>query len=117
MYSSVTTVILHGMEPIKVQVETDISDGLPLFEMVGFLTSEVKEAKERVRTALRNSGYKIPAKRITINLSPAGLKKSGSGFDLPIALTVLSAIGEIKKESLENTLIIGELSLMQVCFR
>lgn len=111
MYSSVTTVILHGMETMKVQVEADISDGLPMFEMVGFLTSEVKEAKERVRTALRNSGYKLPAKRITINLSPAGLKKSGSGFDLPIAITVLSSMGEIKNESLNHTLIIGEVSL------
>lgn len=111
MYSSVTTVILHGMESIKVQVEADVSDGMPLFEMVGFLAFEVKEAKERVRTALRNCGYKLPAKRITINLSPAGLKKSGSGFDLPIAISVLSSIGVICNEAFQNTVIIGEVSL------
>ena len=70
MYSMVTTSVLHGMEAILVQVEADVSPGLPTFEMVGFLSSEVKEAKERVRTALRNCGYQLPAKRITISFSP-----------------------------------------------
>ena len=92
MYSMVTTSVLHGMEAILVQVEADVSPGLPTFEMVGFLSSEVKEAKERVRTALRNCGYQLPAKRITISFSPAGIRKSGSGFDLAVAVAILAAL-------------------------
>ena len=76
MYSIVTTAILHGIDSLPVFVEADVSDGLPVFEMVGFLASEVREAKERVRTALRNCGHQLPAKRITINLSPANIKRA-----------------------------------------
>lgn len=111
MYSIVTTAIICGLESVRVNVEADVSDGLPVFEMVGFLSSEVREAKERVRTALKNCGYRLPAKRITINLSPANLKKSGSGFDLPIAVAILSALGEIDKKQLKDTLILGEIGL------
>ena len=111
MYSIVKTASIQGMESVFVGVEADVSEGLPVFEMVGFLSSEVKEAKERVRTALKNSGYKLPVKRITINLSPANVRKSGSGFDLPIALAVLAALGEISQESLSGTLILGEIGL------
>lgn len=111
MYSSVTTTIVFGIESIPIQVEADISDGLPVFEMVGFLSSEVKEAKERVRTALKNSGYRLPAKRITINLSPANIRKSGTGFDLAIAVAILAALGIVVEERLRNTLVVGELSL------
>lgn len=111
MYSMVTTASICGLESVCVHVEADVSDGLPVFEMVGFLSSEVKEAKERVRTALRNCGYQLPAKRITINLSPANVRKSGSGFDLPIAVAILVAIGEINGEWLKDTLILGEISL------
>ena len=68
MYSIVSTAIVHGIDSIPVQVEADVSNGMPYFEMVGFLGAEVKEAKERVRTALRNAGYLLPAKRITVNL-------------------------------------------------
>ena len=93
MYSSVETAILHGIYSIPVLVEADVSDGLPMFEMVGFLASEVKESKERVRTALKNSGYLLPPKRITVNFTPANIRKSGSGFDLPIAIAVLAALG------------------------
>ena len=75
----------NGMDALAVRVEADVSDGLPEFSMVGFLASEVREAKERVRTALRNSGFGIPAKRITINLTPADVRKSGNGCDLPVA--------------------------------
>ena len=111
MYSMVMTAIVRGLESVCVQVEADVSDGMPVFEMVGFLSSEVKEARERVRTALHSCGFKIPAKRITVNLSPAGVKKSGCGFDLPIAVAVLAALGEIKADALGNMLILGEISL------
>lgn len=111
MYSIVRTAIVRGMDSVFVGVEADVSEGLPVFEMVGFLSSEVKEAKERVRTALKNSGYRLPVKRITINLSPAGVRKSGSGFDLPIAIAVLAALGEISQESLKETLVLGEIGL------
>lgn len=111
MYSIVTTAIVYGLEGRCIRVEADVSNGLPVFEMVGFLSSEVKEAKERVRTALHNCGYTLPAKRITINLFPANVKKSGTGFDLPIAVAILAALGEIEKNALEETLIAGEISL------
>lgn len=111
MYSIVTTAILHGIDSLPVLVEADVSDGLPIFEMVGFLASEVREAKERVRTALRNCGHQLPAKRITINLSPANIKKSGNGFDLPITVAILAALGIVQEEALKDTLVIGEIGL------
>lgn len=111
MYSMVTTAITRGLESVCVQVEAVVGNGMPLFEMVGFLASEVKEAKERVRTALSSCGYPIPAKRITINLSPADVRKSGSGFDLPIAAAVLASLGEVDASSLSDTLVLGEISL------
>lgn len=111
LYSIVTTAILHGIDSIPVQVEADVSDGLPIFEMVGFLASEVREAKERVRTALRNCGHQLPAKRITINLSPANIKKSGNGFDLPITVAVLAALGVVREEAVGGVLVIGEIGL------
>ena len=111
MYSIVSTAIVHGIESVPVCVEADVSDGMPVFEMVGFLSAEVREARERVRTALKNSGYILPPKRITINLSPAYVRKSGSSFDLPIAIAVLAAMGVVKQEAIENMIIIGEISL------
>lgn len=111
MYSIVTTAILHGIDSLPVFVEADVSDGLPVFEMVGFLASEVREARERVRTALRNCGHQLPAKRITINLSPANIKKSGNGFDLPITVAILAALGILPEEALKDTLVIGEIGL------
>ncbi len=111
MYSIVTTAILQGIDSLPVSVEADVSDGLPIFEMVGFLASEVRESKERVRTALRNCGHQLPAKRITINLSPANIRKSGNGFDLPITVAVLTALGMIPQQMLEQTLVIGEIGL------
>lgn len=111
MYSIVSTAIVRGIESVEVLVEADVSDGMPIFTMVGFLASEVKEASERVRTALRNSGYMLPPKRITVNLSPADVRKSGSGFDLPIAISILSALGIVEEERLDGMLIIGEVGL------
>ncbi len=111
MYSIVTTAILHGIDSLPVSVEADVSDGLPIFEMVGFLASEVRESKERVRTALRNCGHQLPAKRITINLSPANIRKSGNGFDLPITVAILTALGMIPQQTIAQTLVIGEIGL------
>ena len=76
-----------------VSVEADVSNGLPGMMMVGFLSSEVREAQERVRSAIRNSGIYLQPKKITVNLSPADLRKGGSGFDLPIAVALLAAYG------------------------
>lgn len=111
MYSEVASAILEGIDSVLVRVETDISDGLPVFEMVGYLSSEVKESKERVRTALKNSGLSLPVKRITVNFSPANIRKSGSGFDLPITIGILLSMGILQQESLENVLVVGEMSL------
>lgn len=111
MFGKVITAAICGMDSCKVEVEADVSEGMPTFSMVGFLASEVKEAQDRVRTALKNAGVGLPAKRITVNLAPADVRKSGSGFDLPIAVAVLTAMGYIPQDSLGGILIIGELSL------
>lgn len=111
MYSIVSTAMIQGIAGIPVSVEADVSDGMPVFEMVGFLASEVKEAKERVRAALRNLGYTLPPKRITVNFTPADIRKSGAGFDLPVAIAVLSAIGVVPGEELQGLFVIGEIGL------
>lgn len=89
MYFSVTSGAFRGMESFLVQVEVDVSNGLPCMEMIGYLAGEVKETKERVRVGIKNSGYDLPVQRITISLSPADVKKDGSGFDLPVAIGIL----------------------------
>ena len=111
MYSIVSTAIISGIESVLVQAEADVCDGMPVFEMVGELSTEVKESKERIRAAIRNAGIRLAPKRITVNLYPADLRKSGTGFDLPIALAVLAAYGYIPKEYLEDTVFAGEVSL------
>jgi magnesium chelatase family protein len=111
MFSKAYSAAIHGIDGLIVSVEADVSDGLPLFDMVGYLGSEVKEARERVKIALKNSGYLLPAKRITVNLSPADIRKEGTAFDLPVALAILTAFGHLPEENLRNVLIIGELSL------
>lgn len=110
-FSTVLSAGLKGLLVEFVNVEADISNGLPMIHMVGYLSSEVKEASERVRTALKNSGIQIPAKRIVINLSPATVKKTGTSFDLPIAVAILSSLKIVPGENLKDTLIIGELGL------
>lgn len=111
MYNTVLAASVRGMEVCFVQVEADVSNGMPVFDMVGYLSSEVKEARERVRTSLKNSNITIPPKRITINLSPADIRKEGTNFDLPIAVAVLASLGIIDSRHTEDVLIIGELSL------
>lgn len=111
MYSTVYSVLMMGLHPQKICVETDISDGLPMFQMVGYLSASVREARERVCTAIRNGRGKNAGKKITVNLSPAGLRKQGAGFDLPLAISVLAALGLVKEQTLKETLILGELGL------
>ena len=84
MFSSVLSAAILGMEILPVRVEADVSDGLPSFSMVGYVSSQVKEAQDRVRTALRNSKIALPPKKITVNLAPADVRKEGAGFDLSL---------------------------------
>lgn len=111
LFNAVLSAFVRGMDTCFIQVEADISDGMPLFEMVGYLSSEVREAKERVRTSLKNSGIIIPPKRITINLAPANVRKEGTYFDLPIAVAILASIKVIDGSRVKDMLILGELSL------
>ena len=110
-FSTILSAAIAGLRVEFVRVEADVSNGLPVFHMVGYLSSEVKEAGERVRTAIKNSGFDYPAKRTVINLSPATLRKKGASFDLPIAVSILASLGQISPKKIEKCLIIGELSL------
>ena len=109
-FSTILSAVIEGLEAAFIHVEADISNGLPVFHMVGYLSSEVKEAGERVRTAIKNSGFEYPAKRTVVNLSPATMRKHGASFDLPIAVAILTALGQIEQPE-KNCLVIGELSL------
>lgn len=111
MYSEAYSAVIQGIEGRIIHAEADVSDGLPCFSLVGCLSSEVKEAKERVRIALKNSGFKIPPKKITINLSPANIRKDGTCYDFAIAAAILSALGIISEDILKKAVLIGELSL------
>ena len=111
MFSKVSSGAVLGINGQPVSVEADISSGFPSYTLVGYLGSEVKEARERVTTALRNSGYFLPAKRIVVNLSPAGIRKQGTAYDLPIALSILSSLMCIPQENLNHIFVIGELGL------
>ena len=111
MFCRVWSMVIHGVEAVPVRVEADVSDGMPMFTIVGYVSAQVREAQDRVRTALRNLGIVLPPKRIVINLAPADIRKDGSRFDLPIAAAVLQAVGRIPLGSLEDTMMIGELGL------
>ncbi len=102
---------LKCLEGYIVQVEADLSDGMPAMDLVGYLGSEVKEARERVRTAIKNSGYDMPLKRITLNLAPADIKKYGTGFDLAMAVGILKTLGVIPDRPTEDAVFLGELNL------
>ena len=102
---------LQGLEGFLVDVQVDVSAGMPNWEVVGLPDASVREAKERVRTAIKNSGYDFHSRRIVINLAPADTKKEGSFFDLPIAVGILMDFQNIKCQNLEDTVFIGELSL------
>lgn len=111
MLSKTRTLALYGIDAYPVEVEADISFGLPTFSIVGLPDSTVKESRQRINSAISNIGFKLPGKKITINLAPAGRRKEGSGFDLPIAVAVLAAGGFIPPESIESHIFIGELAL------
>lgn len=111
MLSKVKSFGLLGIDGYVVIVETDISNGIPAFDMVGLGDTAVKESKERVRSAIRNAGLEFPIKRITVNLAPADKKKEGSAFDLPIALGILAATEQINNIDIEKYAFMGELSL------
>ena len=111
MYTSVMSAYLMGLEAVPVQVEVDVSDGLPGFYMVGYVSTQVRETCSRVRTALRNERVTIPPKKITVNLSPGDLPKSGTGFDLPVAAGILETLGRLPAGALKNILVAGELGL------
>jgi len=111
LFTRVISAAVCGVESQCICVEADVSDGLPMFSMVGFLSSQVREAQDRVRTALHNSGIRLTPKKITVNLSPADLRKDSAAFDLPIALAVLGAYGHIPQKAFHEVMIAGELSL------
>jgi magnesium chelatase family protein len=111
MLARVNSGALRGVDAYLVEVEVDLAPGLSYFATVGLPEIAVKESKDRVRAALKNSGYKFPGNRITINLAPADVRKEGTGFDLPVAVGILTAQGIVPQESLEKYLIFGELSL------
>ncbi len=111
MYSCINCASVYGLDACLVHVETDVSLGLPDFNMSGLLSSEVKEAKERIKVAIKNSGFKLEPQKIVVNISPADIRKDGTGFDLPIALGILAAVKILNLDALKDTLCIGELSL------
>jgi magnesium chelatase family protein len=102
---------VFGIEALPVHVEVDVSFGLPSFTMVGLPDPSVRESRDRVRSAIRNSGFEFPSHRITVNLAPADVRKGGSSFDLPIALGVLAATGVVERRQADDTVLLGELSL------
>lgn len=111
MFGKINGMFLQGLEGMHVLVEADVSDGLPGYSFVGVLASEVKEAQDRVRTAIRNLHVSLPPKKVTINLSPADIRKEGTAFDLSIAIAVLTAFGHISERAVEKSLFLGELCL------
>lgn len=111
MLAKVLSAALVGLDAHPVEVEVDIGGGLPQFAVVGLPDATVRESRDRVRAALKNSGFSFPVKKITVNLAPAGLKKEGSGLDLPIALGILVAEEVLPPDALRDRVLVGELSL------
>jgi len=114
MLSTVKSMALDGLEGYLIEIQTDISNGIPSFDVVGLPDASIKEAKERVRIAIKNLNLDIPSRKILINLAPADRRKEGTIFDLPIAIGILTAVGKIRKEKFEDferTIFLGELSL------
>jgi magnesium chelatase family protein len=111
MLAAVRSAAVLGIEAYDVTVEVDVAAGLPAWTIVGLASSAVKEARERVTAAITNSGFALPSRRVTVNLSPADVRKDGTAFDLPIALGLLVATGQIEAAALEGLLVAGELGL------
>lgn len=111
MLSIIKTMSTQGLDGYLIEVQVDVSPGMPDWIIVGLPDTSVKEAKERVRTAIKNLGYEFQSKKIVVNLAPANTRKEGSLFDLPIAIGILINFGKIKKQNIEDTIFVGELSL------
>lgn len=111
MLSITKSMALHGLEGFLIDVQVDISSGMPSWDVVGLPDVSVKESKERVRTAIKNSGYELFSRKIVVNLAPANIKKEGSIFDLPIAVGILKSLEVITQNQNDDILMIGELSL------
>lgn len=111
MIAIVKSTVLHGLDGEIVEVEVDVSKGLPSFDLVGLPDVSVREAKDRVRAAIKNSGFEFPVKRITVNLAPADVKKEGPLYDLPIAAAILAATGQLDSDVCRDYIFLGELSL------
>lgn len=112
MYSKVFSSSLYGIDAFAVEIETHLENGVPAFQIVGLPDATVKESRERVLAALKNSSLSFPpGKKITVNLAPANVRKEGSGFDFPIAIGMLAALGQIPMEKLDRTVLVGELAL------
>src|SRR6266480_1388268 len=111
MLAAVRSAALIGIDAYDVIVELDAGAGLPQWTIVGLATSAVKESRERVGAALVNSGFQVPPRRITVNLAPADVRKDGTAFDLPIAIGILVATGQLEAQTLEQRLFVGELGL------
>jgi magnesium chelatase family protein len=111
MLAKVISAALYGIDGLRVEVETDVAAGLPQLATVGLAEGAVKESKDRVRAAVKNCGYTFPAKKITINLAPADIKKEGSAYDLPVAIGILAAEGLVQPGRLKDYFLAGELSL------
>lgn len=111
MLSIVKSMALNGLNGYLVDVQIDVASGLPHWEIVGLPDASVRESKERVRTAIKNSGIEFPSRKITVNLAPANTRKEGSFFDLPIAIGILMATENLNDINIQDTIFMGELSL------
>src|SRR3982074_2903588 len=111
MLACLRTAAVFGVDACPVHVEVDVSFGLPLFTMVGLPDGSVRESRDRVKSAIRNSGFEFPPHRITVNLSPADVRKAGAAFDLPIALGILAATGVVERRQIADRVVLGECSL------
>src|SRR3954470_22529035 len=111
MLSSLRSAALVGVEALPVVVEVDVSYGMPIFTMVGLPDASVRESRDRVKSAIRNSGFAFPNHRVTVNLAPADIRKAGASYDLPIALGILAATGALDQHHVEGVVLLGELSL------
>src|SRR4030042_6864623 len=111
MLAKVFSFGLLGIEAYPIEIEVDVSRGLPAIALVGLADTAIRESKERVKSAIKNSGFTWPAERITISLAPSYIKKEGASFDLAIALGILSATGQLNSRRLSEYYILGELSL------
>ncbi|MDD2891890.1 MAG: magnesium chelatase domain-containing protein [Candidatus Gracilibacteria bacterium] len=111
MFSKVFSVSVNGLSGNKIDVELDVSNGMPAFNIVGLPDAAIQESKERVRSALKNSGFTFPSTRITVNLAPADVRKKGPSFDLPIAIGILCKEYEFIEDYIKNGLFVGELAL------